>query len=485
MKKSELIFSILLVPVDFFMIVFSFVIVYFLRMRIELPSWRILQTLGVSPEVNMLPIKQYFLIIVVIALAWVVIFALRGLYNLRVQKKGLDLIYAVFSSVSLGTMAIFAISFLLKEEPLKSRFIVIAGWFVSIVLVSLGRFFISSIQKWLYKYEIGVHKAVIIGIGQTAPAICRELQNNLNWGIKIVKNFSEKDFFHSQEKIRSLIKNEKINELIQAKPLKEAETLALLNFCKDLKIKFKFVPNLFETNALNIDSSTCAGVPIVELKKTPLEGWGRIYKRFFDLLGSLLVLILLSPLFLILAVLIKIDSSGPVFYKHKRIGRGGKLFYLYKFRTMKIEFCTGTEYGGEKADKVLQKILTDPKLKKEFKEEYKLKDDPRVTKLGKILRKTSLDELPQFINVLKGEMSLVGPRPIVKEELEKYGEYKEYLLVLKPGVTGLWQISGRTNLSYSERVNLDIHYVQNWSLWLDFKIILKTIPAVLKKKGAY
>ncbi len=475
MKKSELIFTILQVPIDFLMIIFSFIIVYFLRGRVELPSWRILEVLEVSPEGMLLPIEQYILIVIIIALAWILIFALRGLYSLRTQKKGLDLIYSIFSSISLGTMAIFAISFLLKEEPLKSRFAVIAGWFMGIILVSIGRFFIGRIQKWLYKYGIGVHTAIIIGKDQTAPAIYQELQNNLNWGIKIIDNFSEKDFYHSQEKIKSLIKNVNINELIQAKPLSEEDTLSLLNFCKDLKIKFKFVPNLFETNATNIDSSTCVGIPIIELKKTPLEGWGRIYKRFVDLLGSFLALILLSPLFLILAILINIDSPGPVFFKHKRIGRGGKTFYLYKFRTM-----------IKNAEEILkEKLKSDSEFKKQFEKEYKLKDDLRVTKLGKILRKTSLDELPQFINVLKGEISLVGPRPIVKDELEKYGRHKEHLLVLKPGITGLWQVSGRTDLSYEERINLDIHYVQNWSLWLDFKIMLKTIPAILKKQGAY
>jgi Undecaprenyl-phosphate galactose phosphotransferase WbaP len=190
---------------------------------------------------------------------------------------------------------------------------------------------------------------------------------------------------------------------------------------------------------------------------------------------SLLGVIILSPLILIISILIKLDSPGPIIFKHKRLGLNGKIIEVYKFRSMVVN-----------AQEVLQELFAkDPNLKKEFEESFKLKNDPRITRVGAFLRKTSLDEIPQLFNVLKGDLSLVGPRPIVINEIEKYGEYGKYLLRVPPGVTGLWQISGRSDIDYNERVKLDMQYIMNWSLWLDINIIFKTIPAVLKRDGAY
>jgi len=199
------------------------------------------------------------------------------------------------------------------------------------------------------------------------------------------------------------------------------------------------------------------------------------HKRYLDLLLLFLVFIFAFPFILIIFLLIKLTSRGPIFYKHKRVGQNDRPFYLYKFRTM---------VNG--ADQLLPKILKDnPQARYEFENGYKLKNDPRVTPIGKILRKTSLDELPQLINILRGEMSFVGPRPIVEEEKIKYGEYLPLFLKEKPGLTGLWQVSGRNNLSYEERVALDVKYIKNKNLRMDIKIILKTIFVLFSGNGAY
>ncbi|MEO0097076.1 MAG: sugar transferase [candidate division WOR-3 bacterium] len=199
------------------------------------------------------------------------------------------------------------------------------------------------------------------------------------------------------------------------------------------------------------------------------------HKRYLDLLLLFFVSIVALPLFLIIFLIIKLTSPGSLFYKHKRVGQNDKSFYLYKFRTMM-----------DGAEKLLPEILkNDAQAREEFENGYKLKNDPRVTPIGKILRKTSLDELPQLINILKGEMSFVGPRPIVEEEKAKYGEYLPLLLKEKPGLTGLWQVSGRNNLSYEERVALDMEYIRKKSLRLDIKIILKTISVLFSGNGAY
>ena len=195
-------------------------------------------------------------------------------------------------------------------------------------------------------------------------------------------------------------------------------------------------------------------------------------KRMFDIVMSLTLLVLTSPLFLILAIAIKLDSKGSVLFKHKRIGKDGKTIYLYKFRSMVKD-----------AQSLLNTFT--PEQKKEFEENYKLTNDPRITRVGKFIRKTSLDELPQLLNILSGDMSLIGPRPIVEKEIEKYGMLKDRFLSVTPGLTGYWACSGRSNISYDERIKLEMYYVYNCNWKLDIKIFFKTVKSVLKRNGAF
>lgn len=196
-----------------------------------------------------------------------------------------------------------------------------------------------------------------------------------------------------------------------------------------------------------------------------------VVKRFLDIFLSLIGLIILSPIFLIIAIIIKLDSKGPVFFVHSRIGEKGKPIGIYKFRTMVTN-----------AEELIKKFT--PEQKEEFEKYFKLENDPRVTKIGNFLRKTSLDELPQILNILKGELSIIGPRPIVQAELEKYGDDKEKFLSVRPGLTGYWAANGRSDTSYEERIQMELYYVDNMSFWLDIKIFFKTIFAVIKKEGA-
>lgn len=209
-----------------------------------------------------------------------------------------------------------------------------------------------------------------------------------------------------------------------------------------------------------------------ELEKLPVGG---LLKRSFDVLGAAIALILLSPLFMLVAFLVKLSDGGPVLYGHRRIGRGGNPFYCLKFRTMVAN-----------GDAVLQAYLAaNPEAREEWMAARKLQVDPRVTNVGTVLRKLSLDELPQLINILRGEMSLVGPRPVVQDEIELYGSAAVYYFKSRPGLTGVWQISGRNDISYDQRVAFDRQYVENWSLQRDILIILKTIPAVCALRGSY
>lgn len=196
-----------------------------------------------------------------------------------------------------------------------------------------------------------------------------------------------------------------------------------------------------------------------------------ILKRLFDLISAICALILASPLFLIIAIAVRIDSKGPIFFGHKRLGENGNFISVYKFRSM-----------IQNAKEVFDNFTPEQKL--EFEKNFKLEDDPRITKVGDFLRRTSLDELPQLINIIKGNMSVVGPRPIVEKEVEKYGEYADKLFSVKPGLTGYWQANGRSDTTYEERVQMDMYYIDNRSFLLDIKIIIKTVLSVIKKEGA-
>ena len=220
-------------------------------------------------------------------------------------------------------------------------------------------------------------------------------------------------------------------------------------------------------NIQNTKELTKIGIADMEIKGKIYRG----FKRIVDIILGCIGLVLLSPVFLILAICIKIDSKGPVIFAHKRIGKNGKKFNMYKFRSM-----------YENAEEMIENF--NEEQKREWQENFKLENDPRITKVGKFLRKTSLDELPQIVNIIKGDLSIIGPRPIVDEELEKYGENKEKFLSITPGLTGYWQANGRSNTTYEERMQMELYYIDNQSLLLDIKIFFKTIVSVLKKEGA-
>jgi exopolysaccharide biosynthesis polyprenyl glycosylphosphotransferase len=262
------------------------------------------------------------------------------------------------------------------------------------------------------------------------------------------------------------------------------EILEAVTYATNQHLSYQFVPNQFGLYAVNSSVTALAGVPMVEIRLTPLDGWGRIVKRAFDFLAALAGLIVLSPVFLIITAIMLATDPGPVFYRHTRLARSGKNVRVLKFRSMQWKYCTGPKRPFKTAEEVFA-AMGRQDLIEQFQRDMKVEDDPRVTRLGKFLRKTSLDELPQLLNVLHGDMSLVGPRPILAAELERYGTGAPTFLALKPGITGLWQISGRNDISYEERVKLDIFYVENWSIWMDIKIILKTAWSVMASRGAY
>jgi exopolysaccharide biosynthesis polyprenyl glycosylphosphotransferase len=321
---------------------------------------------------------------------------------------------------------------------------------------------------------VGVKNVLIIGEDRLSRKVVEEMKRNPDLGYRIVKIFFE--IQTGEIKNFVLNNNPQIDEVILASPHYERnDVLELLDFCEEQHIGFKFVPNLFQAHTTNVEMNTFDGVPLIEIKRTPLDGWGRILKRWVDVFASIIGLIILSPLFLIIAIIIKLHSKGPVFVRLPRVS-GKHEFRLLKFRSMIAHDPDGSAISL-KVSLVTFNERTDGPL-------FKIKNDPRVTKVGRVLRKTRLDELPQLINVFKGEMSLVGPRPHQPDEIEKYEKHHKKVLLIKPGMTGMAQISGSSDLPFEEEVKLDTYYIENWTLLKDIYILLKTVIILFKDRSA-
>lgn len=464
MKKSELIFSALLVPVDFAMLLIAGIAAYFLRVSPLIAQWR-----PVLFALN-LPFQRYFFLLIGVSIFGLLIFAVVGLYNITPQKKLFKEFFQIIVGLSATLLGIILYIFF-SRGLFESRFIILMAWVLAIIFVSLGRFLIKKIQRYaVAKYDVGIHRVVIIGKDKTTEKIIKEIESQPDLGYRIVKQFPELEI----EKIKKfLIQAEPaIDEVILASPNYERnEVLEIVDFCEEQRIGFKFIPNLFQALTTNVELNTFDGAPLIEIKRTPLDGWGKIIKRAVDFIGSLLGLILLSPLFLAIGLIIKAESPGPVFARLKRISQKRE-FYLYKFRSMVKD--------AEDLKKELLKYneRMDGPL-------FKMKNDPRITRIGRFLRKYRIDELPQLFNVLKGEMSLVGPRPHQPDEIAQYEKHHKKVLLIKPGITGMAQISGGSDLLFKEEVKLDTYYIENWSLKRDIYILLKTFIILFTDRSAH
>ena len=475
MKKSELIFSSLLVPLDFIMIVLAGVSAYYIRYADFFQKLR--------PVIFDLNFTPFFNGVLIISFFWIIIFAFSGLYSIKSAKKLVREIYRVILACSTGFVLIVVIIFV-RRELFDSRFIVLAGYILAILYVALGRIIIRSIQRALFKNDIGLHKVILIGDSKTSDILIHEFSKNNNFGYKIVKRLRGFDL-ETEHEMDEFIKTSEVDEIIQSDPnLSKAEVLRLYDFADENHIIFKYAADLLGTKVLKTEVNEIAGIPIVEIKKTPLDGWGRIVKRFFDIIFSLMFLIAFSPLMLLTALIIKLDSKGPIFYLDYRTGQHNKKFLFYKFRSMLFHLCDGEGPSASKeGNKILEELVADSKLNTRTSDPlHKIQNDPRVTRFGKFIRRWSVDELPQFLNVLKGDISLVGPRPHMTLETMRYENRHKKVFTVKPGITGMAQISGRSDLGFDEEVKLDTYYIENWSLLLDLSILLRTPLAIIKKR---
>jgi len=463
MKRTELIFNVVLVPVDFLMIVLAGILAYLLRFSPELSKLR--------PIVFDLPFGKFMEIVFAVSPVFIIFFALSGLYSMKSVRKLWKEIFQVITGISAGFMFIIFMTFM-QREMFSSRFIFFAAWFLAIITVISGRITVRAIQGWIAKkYRFGVHRLVLLGKNGIAKTINKEIKNNKSLGYKIVRKLKE----FRIEDLKKISKNPGIDEIILcSSDINKKRVQELLDFCQEKNIDFRFVPDMFQTQAALFEMQTISDVTLIEVKRTPLDGWGKIIKRIVDILVSIIVLFVLFPIFVVLAVIIKMDSDGPVFARLERISQRRK-FRLYKFRSM-VKNAHLLKY--DKNGKLNEKFAKHNQRNKGPL--FKMKSDPRVTRIGKFLRKTRIDEFPQLINVLKGEMSLVGPRPHEPEEVAQYEKRHKKLLTIKSGITGMAQVSGSSNLDFERETKLDIYYIENWSLFLDFIILFKTLIIFIK-----
>ena len=427
---------------------------------------------------------------------WLLLAKLYGLYDRdeeRASHSTMDDLVGVANLVTVGTFLFFAgawVTGLAKPYPPK----LLTFWILAIAFVALARVAARAIARSREAYR---QNAVIVGVDPIARLIAQKILDHPEYGVNIVgfvdpvsKPGSEVvgglEVVGSSRDLPSIVGRHDVERVILAffnRPVEEG--IDLLREAKDLRVQIDVVPRLFAAVDPRAQIHTLEGFPLISLPPARLWRSSLSIKRGVDVVASSLGLVLLSPLFAVIAARIKLESRGPVLYKHQRVGVNGRPFRLFKFRTMRLEYCIGDEYGGAAASEELTRLLEQPAARAEFERTQKLTVDPRVTRFGRFLRRTSLDELPQLLNVLRGEMSLVGPRPVTTVELERYADEVGTLLSFRPGLTGYWQVNGRSRNVYEERVRMDIAYIRGWSLKLDFTLLGKTALILLKGHGAY
>lgn len=472
MKRSELLFNLISIPTDIVMLAAAGIVSFYLRLNNENYLGRVQYDLQFS---------EFALVLLKIIPILVIVFALLGLYKLRGTRRFIHEFNRVLVGTSLG-MVFVLVSFFFDQTIFPSRFIILSAWALGIIFVLLGRFILKLAQEYFFKRGYGLHNLVVIdGSGNDASLISRFL-NKKSHGYKIVKEISNNETTVAQ--LEELYKTMKFDEVMQTNPHATSDqNLEILEFVRRNGLQFSFVPNLFEVQRNVIELDNFRGVPVIKLKNTPLEGWGMVIKRLFDIVLSILGIVISSPLFVAVYLAIRLTSKGPVIYKQIRSGYKQEFMFL-KFRSMYAHLSTGENYGKEEAEAMLEELLQHQQDGDRNGPLYKIKDDPRVTPVGRFIRRTKLDELPQFFNVLKGDMSLIGPRPHLPEQVEQYRAHYGRVFSIKPGIFGLTQISQivRPNLPFEEEIRLDTYYIENWSLAWDIKIIIKSIYMLLFAK---
>ena len=469
--NSNVIVKTLMVIIDYISVICGIVSAYNLRLLLPFS------------ESDMVLHIDYWYAYIITPLLFITVLFLNHGY--KIDTAYWEKVKIIFRSITIGIVLSIVLMYAGHILNNVSRLFVILSYGFILFYIILFRYILA---RTLIKLSVLAIPVLLVGAGKTAELVDIHFSNMPLAMYKIVgfvDDNPKSDVLANKYKClgkfsdaEAVIKKYNIpNVLVCAPGLEPRKLVTLINKLQILVEKVTFVPELFGIPAANIQARGLMNEQtlILEVKNNLAQRRNRLFKRIFDITATVIGGILILPVIAIVAILIYLDSPGPIVFGHKRVGQGGKEFPCYKFRSM-----------VPNAQEALEIYLKEnPAAREEWERDFKLKDDPRVTKIGKFLRKTSLDELPQLWNVLIGDMSLVGPRPIVRAEVEKYGEYINDFYLVPPGITGVWQVSGRSDTTYEERVLMDSWYVHNWSVWIDIVYLVKTVLAVLKGKGAY
>jgi exopolysaccharide biosynthesis polyprenyl glycosylphosphotransferase len=470
-----------LVAIDSGLVWLAFWVAYILRYKFEIGG----EIFFFDRE----PFSTFYNMSALFVGATLLAFFMRGLYRLPRSVGFLDEASLMIGGVTTSMAAVILLAFLFRFSP--SRLVFLYAWICAVSFLLARRLLTRSAQRWLWSRGFGVDRVLVVGASETGRRLMQAMMSKPLLGYHVVgfvdneisadalavateHRVTRAERLGTTAEVGEVVKNREIDEVIIALSAEEHEdVLPIIEHCRRRGVTFKVVPDLLQLSLDRIDIGEVAGVPLIGLKDSSIRGFNYLIKRTVDLFIATVVLAAAAIPMAVIALLIKRDSEGPVFYRALRVGKNGAPFTLIKFRCMVI----GAD--EQRADLYAERGEgQDPRL-------FKLPDDPRLTRVGKVLRRWSLDELPQFVNILKGEMSVVGPRPQLPDEVAKYEDWHRQRLFVTPGLTGLWQINGRSHLSFDEMVRLDLYYAENWSPWLDVKIVLRTAPAVLTGRGAY
>ena len=469
--KSNTIVKLLMIAVDYISVICGIVSAY--NLRLLLPFSKSALVLNID----------YWYAYIIIPIVFIIVLFLNHGY--KIDTAYWEKVKIIFRSITIGIVLSIVLMYGGHILNNVSRLFVILSYMFILLYIILFRYILA---RTLIKLNVLAIPVLLVGAGKTAELIDIHFSNMPLAMYKIVgfvDDNPKSSVLANKYKCLGRFSDAEVvikkynipNVLVCAPGLESRKLVTLINKLQILVEKVTFVPELFGIPAANIQARGLMNEQtlILEVKNNLAQRRNRLFKRIFDIIATVIGGILILPVIAIVAILIYLDSPGPIVFGHKRVGQGGKEFPCYKFRSM-----------VPNAQEALEIYLKEnPEAREEWERDFKLKDDPRVTKIGKFLRKTSLDELPQLWNVLIGDMSLVGPRPIVRAEVEKYGEYINDFYLVPPGITGVWQVSGRSDTTYEERVLMDSWYVHNWSVWIDIVYLVKTVLAVLKGKGAY
>jgi exopolysaccharide biosynthesis polyprenyl glycosylphosphotransferase len=468
-------FTIALIVCDAIMASIAFRVAYIVRFDLSIPIFK----QDADPSIS-----DYQTLVLILIPIWLGIFAMAGLYNRQNLLGGTREYSLIFNSTTIGMFTVISAGFLVPEFIFARGWLLLAWAFV-FLFTAIGRFILRRIIYSLREHGYYLSPAIIIGANEEGISLAEQLLSWKSSGLHVLgfvdakeapgsRIFQHLHSFGKIDQLDSIVKQYGVEEIILASSAFSSRD-NMLDIFKTYGVasgvNVRMSSGLYEIITTGLTVKEFAFVPLVGINQLRLTGFDKFLKLALDYCITIPGLILVSPVMLIIGILIKLDSQGPVIHRRRVMGVNGRQFDAYKFRTM---YTNG--------DEILEQY---PELQKELQENHKLKVDPRVTRMGEWLRKTSLDELPQLFNVIKGEMSLVGPRMITEAEIDMYNQWDINLLTVRPGLTGLWQVSGRSDVSYEQRVRYDMHYIRNWSFWLDLQLLFQTLPAVLKRRGAY